>query len=346
MEAIKNKISETKKSQLSILQAKHFEEKLSFVKISQNNGDTDLLTDNQNPSLNNISFNEFKLPTSSFKIEKFANGIIEIINGDNHIQINSKNGVASLGQELYNKIINSQNPDDLLKDEAFQNSLSGAIGESEKYLLSFRNREKPCYSYNQTDVDDNKSYDININFGTAIATNFNTENAFKAFATKNPINKYFLVKIAENKYVKFDIVVDNDNKLVPVLSRNKSRFAAVKDGIMIYKANGLESYSDDAREMYSNDDFKQKFKEAQNIQISCKSSYYDASKDNDLFNFKDKKLGDVISRGFEESKLEILNYGQEVKDVEKEIDNKSSKQPDNKFKPKNINQYNQSNQQI
>ena len=34
MEAIKNKIPETEKSQLSRLQAKHFEEKLSFIKIS------------------------------------------------------------------------------------------------------------------------------------------------------------------------------------------------------------------------------------------------------------------------------------------------------------------------
>ncbi len=115
---------------------------------------------------------------------------------------------------------------------------------------------------------------------------------------------------------------------------------------MIYKANGLESYSDDTREMYSNDDFKAKFKNAENIKISCKSSYFHDAKDNDLFNFNGKKLGDVIERGFEESKLEILDYGQEVKDVEKEIDNKSSKQPYNKFKPKNINQYNQSNQQI
>ncbi len=138
MEAIKNKISETKKSQLSILQAKHFEEKLSFVKISQNNGDTDLLTDNQNPSLNNINIDEFTLPTAPFKIEKFANGIIEIINGDNHIQINSKNGESSLTPELYDKITKSKNVDDLLKDEGFQNSLSEAIGESDKYLLSFK----------------------------------------------------------------------------------------------------------------------------------------------------------------------------------------------------------------
>jgi len=104
---------------------------------------------------------EFKLPTSPFIIKKFANDIIEIINDDNHIQINAKNGPASLEESLYRKIINSQNVDDLLKNGKFQNGLKGVIGESEKYLLSFKNRLKPCYSYRQEKANNSDSYDSN-----------------------------------------------------------------------------------------------------------------------------------------------------------------------------------------
>ena len=240
---------------------------------------------------------EFKLPTSPFIIKKFANGIIEIINDNNHIQINAKNGASSLTQELYDKI-KSEDVDNLLKDENFQNSLKEAIGESEKYLLSFKNREKPCYSYRQEKANNLDSYDININFGIATADKFSSEEAFKKFVAENAINQYFLVKIADNKYVKFDIVVGSDNKLVPVLSRNKNEFLGDVNDIMIYKANGVESYVEDGLEMYSNEDFKQAFPSAGNITISCKSSYRQGSENVDLFDFKGKTLGDVIDGGF------------------------------------------------
>ena len=143
--------------------------------------------------------------------------------------------------------------------------MRGHIGESEKYLLGFRNREKPCYSYRQEKANNLDSYGININFGTATVDKFNSEDNFKKFVAEKAINQHFLVKIAENKYVKFDIVVGDDNQLVPVLSCNKSRRAGDVNDIMIYKANGVESRGGDGLEMYSNEAFKQKFPDAKNI---------------------------------------------------------------------------------
>jgi hypothetical protein len=266
-----------------------------------------------------LKVNDFQLKKNPFIFKKYDLGddrcIVEIINGNRHIQINKKtsssiDGIKIEDKKLYD-LIASKTEEDLKKlegDQDLQNQLDDIFLQNNKAGIFSKDNKSPCYSYER---ETNKFLTANINLGDADLISF-TKNDFKNLL-KNQ-NDYFLVKIPnqggneKNQYIKFNLVFDDKEKKVIPKIDEYGPFSKNKGDIILYNVDGTrmkeESGDRIITSLITKKDLAKKLKD---FKISCNLSHFDQNVLNHLGLYECNIAGDFSFKEVEQQNALNVN---------------------------------------